>query len=174
MINLLPNKYKQELKLRFLERKIIAFAGFLSGLILLLIICLGCIYLVLYLTQIKQSSGIFQQAHGLEQQVSSLNQELSSLINQRIERIDQIQKKQIYWSQILEKLAQITPNGVRLESLETSDNQVQMSGYAQTRDLIVSFQQILQQESQFIEIDSPLSNFVKQKDLDFYFSFKIK
>lgn len=174
MINLLPTKEKKELKLRILERHIIIFGSFLISIILFLIICLVIIYLVLFLAQSKitQSNALFGQAQELEKQVNNLNKELSGFINQRLEQINQIEKEKIYWSQVLEKLAQITPKNTRLDLLEIGE-EVKIGGYAKTRDDVLLFQKILEQEEQFIKINSPLSNFVKQKNVDFYFSFQI-
>lgn len=174
MINLLPTKEKKELKLCILERNIIIFGSFLISIILFLIICLVIIYLALFLTQskIKQSNILFSQAQELEKQVNVLNKELSGFINQRLEHINQIEKEKIYWSQVLEKLAEIIPKNTYLALLEI-DEKVKIGGHAKTRDDVLLFQKILEQEEQFTEIDSPLSNFVKQKNVDFHFSFKI-
>ncbi|MFH1392669.1 MAG: PilN domain-containing protein [bacterium] len=176
MINLLPKKVKQEFRLYILKRNIIIIGVFLLSIVLLLIIFNSAVWLILYRTQaqIEINNELFVQAQELEKQVSTLNKELSGFINQRLGYVAQIQKEQIVWSLILEKISQITPNGIRLEFLETADNQVQIGGYAKTRDDVSHFQQILEQETQFINFDSPLSNFVKQKDIDFLFSFQIK
>jgi len=175
-INLLPAQKKQELKLRFFERKVVAFGAFLTTLILFLIICLAIIYLTLYLTQlqIKQSNALFNQAQELGEQVVELNQELSGFINQRLEYLAKIIEEQVTWSPILEKLAQIVPKNTRLESLEINNKEIKIGGYAETRDDVLLLQKILGQEKQFIDINSPLSNVVKQKNIDFYLSFKIK
>lgn len=176
MINLLPPKAKQKLKLSILEREIIIVGSLIISLVLSLMIFLGVIFLILYRNQIQvqESNVLLGQAQELEEQVSALNKELANFINQQLEYISQIQKSQISWSAILEKLAQITPSNTRLEFLEILDNKVQINGFARSRDDVLSFQRILEQEKQFTEIESPLSNFVKQKDINFTFSFKLK
>jgi len=174
MLNLLPKKEKEDLKRRLLNRYISFFGLFLIAIILFLIAILVAIYSVLYLTQtrIKQSNVLFTQAQELEKQVSSLNKDLADFINQRLEYINKIEKEKIYWSQVLEKLTQTIPNNIRLSSLEI-DEKVKIAGYAKTRDDLILLQKILEREPQFKELESPLSNFVKQQDIDFFFAFKI-
>lgn len=176
MINLLPVKEKQKFKLYILKHKIIAIGAFLIGVVLFLILFLAVILLVLQRSQNQTEiiSDLFARARIIEEQVNKLNKELSGFINQRLEYVNQIQKEQIVWSLILAKIAQITPAGIRFDSTEINNDKIEISGYAKTRDDVANFQKILEQEPQFIEIYSPLSNFVKQKDVNFIFSFKIK
>lgn len=179
MINLLPEKEKKQFKLHILNRQIIAFGLFFISAILFLSISMLIIYLTLFLTQsqIKQGNVLFLEAQELETQVSQMNKELAGFINQRLEYINQIEDKKIYWSEVLEQLTIITPNNIRLVLLETDkkeENKIKIGGNAKTRDDVLLFQKILEQQKKFKEVESPLSNFVKQEDVDFYFSFKIK
>jgi len=176
MINLLPIKEKKELKSYILQDNIVVVGEFLIGTILFFILFFTALWLVLYHTRdkLETTSDLFVQAQALEKRVNNLNKELSSSINQRLEYIKQLQKEQIVWSIVLAKIAQITPRNVRFETMEVNNDKIQIGGYAVTRDDVINFQKILEQEPQFIEIDSPLSNFVKQKDVNFVFSFKIK
>jgi len=176
MINLLPIKEKKELKSYILQDNIVVVGEFLIGTILFFILFFTALWLFLYHTRdkLETTSDLFAQAQALEKRVNNLNKELSSSINQRLEYIKQLQKEQIVWSIVLAKIAQITPRNVRFETMEVNNDKIQIGGYAVARDDVINFQKILEQEPQFIEIDSPLSNFVKQKDVNFVFSFKIK
>lgn len=176
MINLLPIKEKRELKLYVLKHNIVTVGAFLIGIVLFFILFFATVWLILYHSQnrIQTTNDLFAQAQALEKQVNNLNKELSGFINQRLEYINQLQKEQIVWSIILAKIAQMTPNSIRFDLVEINNDKIQISGYAETRDDVANFQKILEQEPQFIEVYSPLSNFVKQKDINFVFSFKIK
>lgn len=176
MINLLPKKEKKELKLHILQHCAFVIGIFLIGIILSLMLFCASAWFILYRVhaQAQTNNDLFEQAQELEKQVASLNKELSGFINKRLEYIDQLQKQRIDSWAILERLSQITPSNIRLDLLELDNDKVQISGYAKTREDVLKFQQALDQESLFIEIYSPLSNFVKQKDVDFFFSFKIK
>jgi len=175
-INLLPAKAKQELSLKNLKRCIVVIGVFFISLCLLFAIFLIIIYLVLHSaqTETQHSNSLFSQAQELEEQVHSLNQELSGLINKQLERVDQIQQEQQKSSWVLQKLSQISPANTRLSLLEIEKQKVKIAGFAKTRKSALLFQQILEQEPQFINLDSPLSNFVKQKNINFFFSFDIK
>lgn len=174
-MNLLPKNKKQELSLRKLNRQIIILGCFAVSAIIGILICLNLIYLSLYISQqqTSQNNALFNQAQELETQVEDLNQELTGFINQRLAFINKINQEKIYWAQILEKLSRIIPKNIKLTSLETSDK-IQIAGTAKTRDDVLLLQKALEQEKQFIELESPLSNFVKQSNVDFYFAFKIK
>jgi len=74
----------------------------------------------------------------------------------------------------LASLADLTPPGVRLDALLINEsNEATLNGYAQKREQIIVFKESLEKSGMFGEIENPLSNLVKQTDINFYFNFKV-
>ena len=94
--------------------------------------------------------------------------------NQQVSRIHLKQKDLILWTPILEELAEITPSGIYLTnfSYQASTGEINLNGWANTRNNLLLFQKSLEESSFFEEIEAPLSNLIKQTGIDFSFSFK--
>lgn len=95
--------------------------------------------------------------------------------NQDLERINRIQKSHKYYSRLLAGLADLIPEGVRLESISIGqDGQAVLYGFAPKRDQVIVFKENLEQSKLFDNIFSPLANLTRQEAINFYFKFKLK
>ena len=76
---------------------------------------------------------------------------------------------------LLEKMAEIVPSGIYLTnfSYQTTDNQIALNGWANWRENLIDFQESLEEDALFKEIEAPLSNLIKQRDIDFSFTLKL-
>ena len=74
----------------------------------------------------------------------------------------------------LEELAGLIPSGVYLTNLSYQKDavQIQLNGRADSRENFLLFQKTLKKNPLFTGINSPLSNLVKQKQIDFTLTFK--
>ncbi|MFH0906998.1 MAG: PilN domain-containing protein [bacterium] len=95
-------------------------------------------------------------------------------VNEHINQINIKQKNSVIWTFVFEELSKLTPLGIYLNSFSyyISGNIISISGNADNRDNLLLFKKALEQSPYFDEIDSPLSNLIKQTDIDFYFTFK--
>lgn len=96
--------------------------------------------------------------------------------NQLAKRIGQKQKDLILWLPLLEEMSQITPNGVYLTafSYQTAQNQISLTGWADQRENLLLFQDSLKESPSFAEVESPLTNLLKQRDINFNFTLLLK
>ncbi len=87
--------------------------------------------------------------------------------NERIKQIASIDKAQLYWSRVFEKISQLIPVGIGLKTLSTDQYAITLSGVADTRENLIAFKDKLEKETCFSNIVLPLSNLVDKADVEF-------
>lgn len=148
----------------------IRIAVFLLVFILLLISTYYCLFILLKeqkrLIEINENDIKIQQLVKIEEKIENVNQQLA--------KINLKQNELVVWTPILEELAKITPSGVYLLnfSYRLSVNKINLSGWAENRDKLIRFKDLLEESSLFINLESPLSNLIKQNDINFNFTFE--
>ncbi len=191
MINLLPPDIKQELLIEK-NKKIVVILGILV-LVFLLCLILALLSIKFYtqgqvnyyraVYEIKESQFKNSQAQEIQKQIIGLNQDFLE--------IDSFYQKQVNLIEVLEKIAQVLPQGVYLNSFsyeklypvaekdkkdkekESFSGRISISGYAPTRDVLFEFKKNLEAEDDFKEFVFPASNWVKATDINFSLGFKI-
>jgi len=94
--------------------------------------------------------------------------------NDQIKQIALIDQSQLYWSKVFMKISQIIPSGIKVDSLETENYTVTLSGTADIRGDLIDFKGKLEDEGCFSDVDLPLSNLVDKADAEFKIVFKVK
>lgn len=102
-------------------------------------------------------------------------------IEEKIEKANQIigqinikQNEMVLWTLILEEISEIMPDGARLNnfSYRKSDNTISLIGWAESREDVLLFGESLEESRFFEQVNSPLSNLLKRKNIDFNFTLK--
>jgi Tfp pilus assembly protein PilN len=175
-LNLLPPQEKQELERSEIAHWFISFwVMILVGLIIFSLLLLGTYwYLVILLKAQNELIAIEQSNVAMIKQISQMETKIEQ-INQNISQIYLLQKDFIPLTPILEEIAKIVPQGIYLNnfSYQASTHQVNLNGHAGQREQLLLFQKALEENPCLIELEAPLSNLLKQKDIDFSFSFTI-
>lgn len=172
-MNLLPIEQIRRIRLLISYQSII-FSGFiLILLILFLILFLGGFLIFLNSKyQAVEKEIIIEQSRviqtetvrGIERKVNELNNQLSEL------RRAQVRQSNFY--QILENIYQKILIGIQVQSLDIDkNNRITVTGYAANRETLLNIKEILENSSEYKDIDFPLSNLVSPKDINFRFSF---
>ena len=96
-------------------------------------------------------------------------------INTRLNIVDKIQKDFIAYSFILEDLAAKTPKGVVLSfaKLDGDGAMIKIKGQADSRDNLLALKKNMEGSTTFKDIEFPLANILKQKNIDFEISAKL-
>jgi len=173
MINLLPPQQKREL---------LAEEKFKLILILVILLLLFLFSLSLILLSIKIY--ISGQAESQEILVSLGEKELPKfkslkerldLTNQNLSKIDSFYENQFSLSEFLERMSEITPEGIYLKSFSYEENtsQITLSGFSPTVEALVNFKENLEKQENFKEICFSPSAWIKLADIDFDVTFKI-
>ena len=127
------------------------------------------------------------------QEVAAIEQE-SKLSASKVESIYAVRQGQVEWTLLFEKISEMTPAGVRLESISMQEEsaktvkgekadavkpaqekktEVQITGNAKTREMLLAFENKLKGESIFSGLEYDDANYVQSIDIDFRYSFQV-
>ncbi len=178
MINLLPTRYRDEVRQEE-NRKLISILGILFLLFLIsaiLILFSVKIYIQGQLDSVKVLADLGERTLKIAE-IQRMEQEIKSA-NKNISKLSTFYGKQRDTTGILEKIFKTLPPEIRLTAFswrkETDD--ISISGFSPSRDILFSFQKNLKAQSQFIDqttIDFPSQNWTKSSNIDFYVTFKL-
>jgi len=174
MINLLPPQQKRELlgEERF-KLILILVILFLVFLILFSLILLS---IKIYISGQAESQKILASLEEKElPQFKTLKEKLN-LINQNLSKIDSFYQGQFSLTEFLERISEITPEGIYFKSFSYQENtsQITLSGFSPTVEVLVNFKENLEKQENFKEIRFSPAAWIKLVDIDFDVSFKIK
>ena len=172
-LNLLPPEEKKILALEKARRWVMFYGSALIGLTLVLAVLLSAIWLYVH-TQLKTADTNLVTAQASVRGQDLKNQQnLITQLNNKLAKINALQKKRKYFSPLLASLAELVPSGVHLEGLSLSDQGTAvLSGFAQKREQFLIFKQALESSPLFTDVASPLTNLTSQTDLTFSLQFK--
>lgn len=103
----------------------------------------------------------------IEEEINSLNETLSDI--DKINNLDSLN-----FPYILRIIGGITPAGVSLDSFSFSRGAINIKGHADFREQVIELENRIKSEQSFSNLISPLSNIVKEGDIDFNFTFSVK
>ena len=194
MINLLPEKNKEELLMERNKRII----HILCSLILFFIVSLFLIFLGIkfYLSnQVKLNQKILEESKEKFSQSEVQNiQDKIELANSSFSKLRAFYNGKVYFSEILEKISTILPEGFSLDNLsiklDVKENKIpqvdgtekieverkvitNLSGFAPLREDLRAFKDKLEAEKSFKNIFFPSSNWVNKENINFYLVFEI-
>jgi len=120
------------------------------------------------LLEIRQNDPKIQRLVEIEKKIKQANV--------RLRQINLKQEQLVLWIPLLEEIAEIIPPEIYLNSFsyQLTDDQIYLSGWADTRDNLLAFQNSLEESSSFVEVEAPLSNLLKQTDIDFSFTLHLR
>ena len=173
-LNLLPPQDKKDLELAKLSRLIASLAvWFLIFLIIFTLFLVSTYFsLSILLAEQKKLIGI-RQSDPKTQDVLKIEEKIKRT-NQIVKQVYSKQQEMILWTPLLEEMTKIVPSGIYLTnfSYQATDNQITLNGWANWRENLLYFQESLKENSFFKEVEAPLSNLIKQRDIDFSFTLK--
>ena len=172
MINLLPPKYKEELKREenfnlvfILEILFLAFAISLTLILFSIKISLAGLIeeqKIFYETKDKE----FSQLKPVEAELNSINKTLAEA--------DSFYKEQFELTDFLERISKLLPPGIYLTSFSYQEGKkINLSGFSPTVEQLLEFKNILEKQTDFKEIVFPTTVWLQLKNIDFNISFKI-
>ena len=101
-------------------------------------------------------------------QSNSIGKKINEL-NDKILSLSAIQSAGYAWPDLLSELSQITPEGVYLLKIN-ANSEVKVftiNGYALTRDSLLKFKANLDKSPYFKNVESPLTNYLEESNIDF-------
>lgn len=177
IINLLPKPRQELLRQEATFRSLLSFF-WISLFTFALVIAVQAgvkIYLQTQGNAINNSIEILQ-AQVKKQENSTVKKQIT-VINNYIADYKNLSTGIPKWSKVLKAFAPLPPRGVVVNSfvIDFNKKSVNINGTAPTRELVIElYNNILQDEKEFYNIDYPLENVAKPKDISFHFTFYIK
>lgn len=173
-MNLLPQYQKDIIQWDILRRFIFVFLGivFFWAMIFLVLAYNSVLYLEAQIPAVEARLRAEQ-----ETQKANIVMEVESDIkdlNEVLLTIDKIRKKESFnFPYILRVLGSMAPEGVVFRTITFRGKDIDIQGHAEGRAGVLALNKNLQEQSIFTNIVSPLSNIVKEQDINFTFNFSI-
>ena len=173
-LNLLPSKDKKDLELASLSRLIASLAvWFLIFSIIFTLLLVSTYFSLSILLEEQKKLMEIRQSDPKTQYMLEIEGKIKQA-NQIVKQVYLKQEEMILWTPILEKMTKIVPSGIYLTnfSYQAANNKITLNGWANWRENLLYFQESLEKNSFFKEVEAPLSNLIKQRDIDFSFTLK--
>ncbi len=173
-LNLLPPGEKENLKMEKIQHGLWFWTALIAGALIFFLVMLATVYFsIISLSKTVEEDYRLIQASTQGKNLKS-QQDLIRDFNLKLSQIETLQKKHKYYSTILIELTRLLPEGVRLENLTIDEkNQVILLGFAPRREEIIALKDNLEKSKKFANIENPLSNLIKQTDINFYLKFNL-
>jgi len=171
-LNLLPFQEKKNLELTEFSRLLVFLGIWLSAFLIIFTLFLVSTFFCLSILLREQNNLIEIRQNDSQMQTLLKIEEKTKQTNKVIEQIYLKQQDLILWTPLLEEITKTVPSGIYLTnfSYRTDDNQITLNGRASHRDILLGLQKSLEESSFFEEVEAPLANLVKQRDIDFSFT----
>lgn len=175
IINLLPENEVKELQLRLASNQLLKF--FVVIFISLAICFTGALVMRFYIEGSIAQTKV--EVANLQQQLSSSNNQALEkqvkALNTQIRNVKAIDQQHYYWSKALVELSNVTPAGMHIDvvSADRASGQIQISGVADKRDLVLQFWSNVKKSNLFANIDFPLNNLERPTNTSFSFTFYV-
>jgi len=116
--------------------------------------------------QAEQSTQKATVVQDVESEIGELNEVLV-----KIEKIRQ--RKNFNFPYILRVIGSVVPEGSELRSITFQRGNMAIQGHADERTKVLEIESKLKEADVFKDVNSPLSNIVKERDVSFIFNFSI-
>ncbi len=177
MFNLLPDSFKEDLRKEYKLRRyiiILLFISFvqLSSLVFLFPSWATSSYkeeaITAEVEKMNQADNV-SNSNSIRSSIRSLNKDLS-LFDSYLKYT----KAMPFFDVILsKKTSSIRITNMTYSSVSTSTATINLQGFSSTRDSLVNFKKNLDDSKAFINVDLPISNYAKDKDINFSMSLTI-
>ncbi len=129
----------------------------------------------------EQSVGIQRNVDVIKSQVSKddnikIKQTIKD-VNTAVSDFNSLAANSPKWSKFVKAFVALPPDGIKISQLnaDIAKKTVTINGYSPSRELVIKmYENIKQDTKNFYNVDYPLENVVKAKDVNFHFTFYIK
>lgn len=175
VINLLPEQEQRAFERGRLEQTLRRFG--LGSLLVILMFAASLFFLQMILnTRLADMEERLQQLFINERVKGVLEADQAVTdFNALLKEAAALEANRVFWSKTLVVIAAAAGEGIQLERLETTaDRLVLISGQAATRAALLAYGEALRAAPTVKQVDSPLSNLVKERDAAFKFTVYLK
>ena len=87
--------------------------------------------------------------------------------NNLLKIIEQGENESVILSRLIEKIIEKAGKGIKLRSFMYENGKLTISGTADRREGLVGFVNDLKEDEDFLKVESPVSNLLKERDVEF-------
>jgi len=176
MINLIPNEEKKKMSKDFYLRLVTVFFIMLSMSLLVASVAILPAY---FLSSAEEYSINAKLALQDNEPISAPDQNTLTTIKDlkiKLNLIENAQKNHDIFSEkvineiILKKMPNIKITEISYKNDPKTGKKIDISGRASSREVLLSFRRALEDDTAFLKVDLPISNFVKGSNIKFYLS----
>ena len=171
-LNLLPPAQKEKIK----KMAIYSICENLVASIFITLTVISIIFLISNNILQTNLAHFISKTTEVPKDIQQLNANIKEL-NSQLKDISDIQKGFIKWSNFFININPLIPEKIQIKYIEVSPKEetylLKLSGLAATRDDFLIFQKNLEDYSLFTKVKSPLSNILKQKNIEFTFDIEL-
>ncbi len=170
-LNFLPHKYKKRAK------KVIFFAiwkSFLAWITFILLLASNVFLWGGYFLE-KELANWDSRILSISNKQPGIIKDIKK-INANLDRLNDMQKDYVEWSKFLLDFSYLIPDGNKLDTLNVDyeNKSFEILGFSRTRADLLELQKNLENSDIVYDVDYPLSNLLKSRDISFSFKGKIK
>jgi len=176
-INLLPKIRQSEIRLADHFRTIYLFCGISSATLLLVVVALlgTRLYLTTESTKLSGEIEVLKTAVN-KQENAELKAKIAG-VNNKILDFKNLADATPAWSKVFLAFSKLVPEDVGINnfSVEIEKRKVEISGFAKSREAVIQLYDNLKADTEnFVDVNYPLENISKPKDVTFQFTFYMK
>lgn len=173
MMNFLPEENKKEIQREYFRRLVV-----ISGFSLFFTILFGIVIILLLFFVLKdQQAGVERQLAFSEQKLSQsgagdivpLIKDLNDKIKILKANLTGINEKSVLIKNIISK----KPKEIKINEIFFDEDKILIKGLSETRNALIAFINSLKTEKSFEKVDSPLANFLSEKNIEFSIEIKL-
>lgn len=176
-LNLIPTTEKDNYRIEIFRRFVISFSIGTFIITAIFISLLAAEYFLLSLQiepeikrlEAEKATEKFKKVEEFENQIKETNKKISAILD--------IKNQTSLMVPIIEKVTNDSSGKnsyLKSIAVDKTASTVSIKGFSLTRDQVVNIQNNLKNDPSFNDINAPYANFLKQKNVDFSFDFKLK
>ena len=170
-LNIIPDELKKEIEFRSFSKSIKIILYSLSFSVLFYALSLyGCyFYLKSYFLDISTQNVV------ITKNTDNYNKQIKD-INIQIKYIEDIQKDNVVWTNIMESLFNNLADGIKLSKAEFNKNNgsLTIAGTAASREGLIALRKYFENNENFNVISFPIQNLVEKQNINFEINLQIK
>jgi len=173
MINVLPIKNKIAIKREYLKRLLIVF-GIFSFIVFFIAIIFSALIFFLVNKEKKNSAEYLSlvEKHSTLSDGEGISSFISE-INSKVKIYEENKRTGRIINEVVKKIIEVKPAGIKINSFSFKKNNISFAGISETRSELIYFSDKLKNSGEFKKINSPLSNFLKEKNIEFNISIEL-
>ncbi len=174
MFNLLLPSDKATLYREYMLRVVIVATG-----AFLTVVTIGIVFLFPSYVWLRMNEGAIFEKRAVTQKAAPVNEELATTVNDAKQTIAILNtKKQISFRELIENVIKERGAGIKLSSIEYVITEgkltLKLSGISADRESLVAFSKALSKDPAYATVNVPISNYVKDRNIEFSLSIEGK